>query len=294
MKVTCFGEILWDVFPSEKKIGGAPLNVALRLHSFGVETTVISAIGDDQDGKAAIEYLDRRQLDTIHIQINKTNKTGCVNVLLDSQGSATYEIERPVAWDFIELTEEAISNVKTSDAFIFGSLVGRNETSKNTLLQLIEHAKLSVFDVNLRPPYYSIDLLVELMNKSDVIKCNDDEIIEITSSLGFKNGALEERVHFLSEKTSTNTICVTKGGEGALLFHNNQFFRNTGYHVTVADTVGAGDSFLASLVFKLLFKDNIQEALDFATAVGSLVASKNGANPSVSLNDILGIQENQG
>ncbi len=294
MKVTCFGEILWDVFPTEKKIGGAPLNVALRLHSFGVTANVVSSIGNDDDGKTVLEYLRGSQLDTSNVQINQTHKTGCVAVTLNDQGSATYEIEKPAAWDFIELTENTVETVKVSDAFVFGSLACRNKTSKNTLFKLLEHAKLSIFDVNLRPPFYSMDLLVELMRKSDVIKCNDDEIKEITKSLGFNNESLEDQVRFLASETTTKTICVTKGGEGALLYIDNEFFNNRGYRIEVADTVGAGDSFLASFVFKFLLKENIQESLDFASAVGSLVASKNGANPSILSSDISQLRENQG
>ena len=230
LKVTCFGEVLWDVFSNHKKIGGAPLNVALRLYSFGVETIIVSRIGDDEDGKEVIKYLDEHKMSTRTVQIDETSKTGCVNITLDSQGSATYEIEKPVAWDHIHLTEDTIKKVKESDAFIFGSLVCRNKTSKNTLFQLIDYARFSVFDVNLRPPFYSIDILVELMNKADFIKCNDDEILEITKALGFISESLEECVRFLSEKTVTHKICVTKGGEGALLFWDNKFFKNKGVY----------------------------------------------------------------
>jgi len=286
IKVTCFGEVLWDVFPTHKKIGGAPLNVALRLHSFGVDAGIVSRIGDDQDGKAVLKYLNDHNMNTSFVQIDKTYNTGCVNVTLDSYGSATYKIEEPVAWDYIRLTENTINRVKKSDAFIFGSLVCRNETSKQTLLQLIEYARFSVFDVNLRPPFYSIDVLVDFMNKADFIKCNDDEILEISKELGCVSKSLEECVRFLSKRTGTDKICVTKGGDGALLFWDNQFLKNNGYTVKVADTVGAGDSFLASLVFKLLSKEGLQESLDFASAVGSIVASKNGANPMVLPSDI--------
>ena len=292
IKVTCFGEVLWDVFPAHKKIGGAPLNVALRLHSFGVDAGIISRLGDDQDGKAILQYLGDHNMNSTFVQIDDTYKTGCVNVTLDSYGSATYDIEKPVAWDHIQLNEDIINQVNESDAFIFGSLVCRNKTSKHTLLQLIEHARFSVFDVNLRAPFYSIDVLVDLMNKADFIKCNDDEILEITKELGFTSKSLEECVRFLSKRTKTDKICVTKGGDGALLFCDNQFFKNNGYIVSVADTVGAGDSFLASLVFKLLSKEGFQESLDFATAVGSIVASKKGANPIVFLNDVSAILRN--
>ncbi len=294
LNVVCFGEVLWDIFPTEKKIGGAPLNVASRLCSFGVDATIISSLGDDLDGSAALTYLKEQDIDVTNVQINKNYKTGCVNVILDNKGSATYEIENHVAWDFIELTERNIKDVQESDAFIFGSLACRNETTKNTLFQLLEYAKFRVFDVNLRLPFYTIELLIELMRKAHFIKCNDEEIYEITAALGCVDKSLEQRMLFLAKETNTKTICVTKGGEGALLLYNDQFFGNKGYQVTVADTVGAGDSFLASLVFKLLFKESPQESLDYASAIGSLVASKHGANPSIISNDIVEIRKNQG
>ena len=126
IKVTCFGEVLWDVFPTHKKIGGAPLNVALRLHSFDVDAGIVSRIGDDQDGEAILQYLGDHNMNSTFLQIDDTYKTGCVNVTLDSYGSATYEIEKPVAWDHIQLNEDIINQVKQSDAFIFGSLINQS------------------------------------------------------------------------------------------------------------------------------------------------------------------------
>ena len=290
--VTCFGEVLWDVFPNHKKVGGAPLNVALRLKSFGINSYIISRTGKDQNGEELIKYVLDNKLDISTIQIDKTFKTGVVNVMLDEMGSATYEIEYPVAWDKIEVNERSIDTVKESDAFIFGSLVCRDTISKRSLFTLLECAKFKVFDVNLRPPHYSIALLVELMGKADLIKCNDEELEEICTALSFESNDIQDQIEFLSKKTNTNKICITRGGNGAILFIDGRYYSNNGYKIKVGDTVGAGDSFLASLVFKFLSKEKFQESLDFASAVGSIVASKNGANPKVPPNDILEILEN--
>ncbi len=277
----CFGEVLWDVFPTYKNIGGAPLNVALRLQSFGVNTSIISRVGDDENGKELLQYINDKDLDTSNIQLDKNHKTGCVKVRLDKNGSATYEIEYPVAWDKIEVTENGVETIKAADVFIFGSLACRDEVTKNTLLELLQYSTYKVFDVNLRPSFYSMDVLLNLMNKSEFIKCNDEELGEICVALNFNSISISEQIKFLSQLTYTKQICVTKGKEGAVLFDNGRFYRNRGYPVKVADTVGAGDSFLASLISQLQYKKEPEEALNYACAVGALIASKEGANPEL-------------
>jgi len=291
-RVTCFGEVLWDIFPTHKKIGGAPLNVALRIQSFDIQTNIISRVGDDDDGKRSLDHIKENGIDISTIQVDKNHKTGCVNVTLDSTGSASYEIEYPVAWDKIELSEKIIEIVRASDAFIFGSLVCRDEISKGTLLKLLQYGNFKVFDVNLRPPFYSIELLIQLMNEVEFIKCNDEELHEICNVLGSKAISIESQVKFLSKKTNTKQICVTKGKDGAVLLYNDQYYGHKGYPIKVKDTVGAGDSFLATLISKLLKGSNPEEALDFACAVGAMVAGKPGANPQISTSEILNFIKN--
>jgi fructokinase len=285
-KAICFGEVLWDIFPTYKNIGGAPLNVALRLQSFGIDTSIISCIGEDDNGKEILQYINTKGVDTSNIQFDEIHKTGRVNVALDQYGSATYEIEYPVAWDKIAVTENGIGSVKASDAFIFGSLACRDDVTKSTLLDLIQYSSYTVFDVNLRPPHYTIDLIIALMNRSDFIKCNDDELIEICAALNFKSESIEEQIKFLSRHTKTEQICITKGKDGAIMLYNNQYYSNNGYEIKVADTVGAGDSFLATLIYNLLDKKDTHDALSHACAVGAVVASKEGANPLVSEDEI--------
>ena len=289
--VVCFGEVLWDVFPDHKKIGGAPLNVALRLNSFGINANIISSIGNDQNGRELLKFITEHNLEATTIQVNNQYQTGCVHVTLDERGSASYEIAYPVAWDKIEVSEKAITLVKASDTFVFGSLACRDKVSKNTLLSLLEHAKFKIFDVNLRPPHYSIALLLELMEKADLIKCNDDELEEICLALDFESEDIQEQIGFLSQKTSTNKMCITRGDQGSVLFTDEEYYTNNGYVINVADTVGAGDSFLATLVFKLLSKVEYQECLDTACAIGALVASKKGANPKLSSQDLKDIMK---
>jgi len=288
-KVVCFGEVLWDVFPTYKIIGGAPLNVALRLQSLGINASIISCIGDDKNGEEVINYCQDKAIDTSNLQVDASHNTGRVNVTLDEKGSPTYEITYPVAWDKIKVTSKAMAEVESADAFIFGSLACRDKVTKTTLLTLLRVAKYKVFDVNIRPPFYSIDLLLTLMKEVDFIKCNDEEIDEICEALAFAGEAFEEKITFLAKYTQVGQICVTKGKDGAILFYNDTFYQNNGYQVRVADTVGAGDSFLAALISKLLLGSNPEQALDFACAVGALVASKKGANPDINTVEISNI-----
>ena len=284
--ITCFGETLWDLFPTHEKIGGAPLNVALRLHSLGAEVNLISRTGNDRHGKELRRFVAERGLDTSRIQLDKKLPTGRVLVAIDAKGSASYTIEKPVAWDRIEFQEADRLAVEASDALVFGSLACREQVSRETLLGLVTHASMKVFDVNLRAPHYTMDRILELMRRADVIKLNDEEIEAVFEFLEVPLDDLQSAVQKLSEITGVDTICVTRGKDGALLYLGGALYSNPGYEVKVKDTVGSGDSFLATLIYELLSGSQPQEALDRACAMGSAVASKEGANPAISRDDI--------
>ena len=281
-KIVCFGEVLWDVFPTHKKIGGAPLNVALRLQSFQNEVALISCLGDDKLGNELLLELQKHRISSLYIQKIKAYKTSTVAISLDKNGSASYFINHPCAWDNIQVNDKLNSLVKSSEAFIFGSLIARSNTSRNTLLKLLTFSKLSVFDVNLRPPHYDINSIQVLMNAANFIKFNDDELKEISMSLGYQSASIEQTILFIAKKTNTTSIAVTLGSKGAILFYEERFFYCKGYQVEVADTVGSGDSFLATLIDVLLKGKDAQLAIDKACAVGALVAKNKGANPVIS------------
>ena len=281
-KIVCFGEVLWDVFPKHKKIGGAPLNVALRLQTFQNEVALISCLGDDKLGNELLLELQKHRISSLYIQKIKAYKTSTVAISLDKNGSASYFINHPCAWDNIQVNDKLNSLVKSSEAFIFGSLIARSNTSRNTLLKLLTFSKLSVFDVNLRPPHYDINSIQVLMNAANFIKFNDDELKEISMSLGYQSASIEQTILFIAKKTNTTSIAVTLGSKGAILFYEERFFYCKGYQVEVADTVGSGDSFLATLIDVLLKGKDAQLAIDNACAVGALVAKNKGANPVIS------------
>lgn len=285
-KITCFGEVLWDVFPTHEKIGGAPLNVALRLNSLGHEVYMISAIGNDKRGTSLLNYISENGVNSDYIQTKEHLKTGVVQVTLNNKGSASYDITYPCAWDAIDLNKKSIALVSNTDAFVFGSLVARDDISKKTLFELIEVSEYNIFDLNLRSPHYTKSLLIHLMDKADFIKFNDEELYEVSAYLGSKYLSMEQNIRFISEKTNTKHICVTKGNHGAVLLYDNTFYYNSGYLIKVKDTVGAGDSFLGSLISQLLNKIHPQKAIDFACAVGAMVAQSEGANPKITLSEI--------
>ncbi|WP_424492935.1 carbohydrate kinase family protein [Salinimicrobium sp. GXAS 041] len=281
LKAVCFGEVLFDVFPDKERIGGAPLNVASRLSSLGIQTELISQVGKDEKGRQLLDYLKENRVGTACVYIHDQFPTGVVNVSLSKSGGATYEIAFPAAWDKIKLQHEQVEIVQNADAFIFGSLACIDEVSRETLFSLLENASYKVLDFNLRPPHYTKELLLKLLQKADFIKLNDDELYEIAHMMNSPYHSLDQNLLYIAKNSAAKTICVTKGSHGAVLYSNRKLFYNSGFKITVEDTVGAGDSFLAALLSKILKGEREQDSLDYACAVGALVASKKGANPAL-------------
>lgn len=286
LKGVSFGEILFDVFLEHKKIGGAPLNVASRLNSLGGDISMISAVGNDINGEKLLDYLNGVGVKTNTIQVKENYGTGLVNVILNDKGNASYDISYPAAWDKIAASNLYTQVVQDADFFVYGSLSSRDSVSNNTLKELLKVAKYSIFDVNLRAPHYTKANILELLKAADFIKFNDDELHEICQYLQSDKKSLEQNILFISEKTNTNTICVTLGSHGAVLYCNNKFYHNCGFKVNVVDTVGSGDSFLASLIIKLLSGEDPQKAINFASAIGAIVAQSEGANPVIASEEI--------
>lgn len=286
-RVFCYGEILWDVFPDQRLIGGAPLNVASRLHSLGADVHMISALGKDALGEEALNYLNEVGLSTEEVASVDRWETGSVIVTLDDAGSASYEIKKPVAWDFIGVSRELLSSLGLTDYVVFGSLSLRGAFNREVMQALMQTPAKFVFDVNLRPPHYDLNMVYELMQRSDVVKMNDDELEAIAQTLGGPADDMKEQVLWLEKTTNTHKICITRGADGALLRSQGEFYEHPGYSVTVADTVGAGDSFLACLIQGWLLAGlPPQKALAQACAMGALVASKSGANATVLLEEL--------
>ena len=286
-EVICFGEILWDVFPEHSVIGGAPLNVALRLHALGACSAIVSKLGVDPMGVKVKEYLAEVGLPQDFIQEDTNLPTGKVSVTLDDHGSASYDIHKPVAWDAIETSDAILNAVKATPIFIFGSLAVRGGMNRDALRRMLAVANIKIFDVNLRPPHYHISMVYELMQQSDFVKLNDEELDEVCEELGCQEEVMKKQLLWLQAITKAKSICVTRGEKGAMLLHNEVFYDHDGYQVKVWDTVGAGDSFLATLVYYLFMMQTAPDvALNAACGMGALVASKQGANCTIAQEEL--------
>ncbi len=279
-KVVCFGEVLWDIFPDKTKPGGAPMNVAYHLKKFGINSSMISRVGKDLNGSKLINLLENWGISVQHIQFDDDYSTGKVVAIVGKDDEMSYVIQPSVAWDNIQHDLKSEDLVKNSDAFVFGTLSARNVTSRNTLFQLLKKASYKVFDINLRPPFYNQELVEYLLYECNLLKLNSSEL-ELLSGWFQKDAAAEKNsVQFLQKQFNIAEIIVTKGSKGATYYNHNDAYSFPAVQVKVKDTVGSGDSFLAAFLANKITGESIETSMSYATALGAFVASKEGACPN--------------
>ena len=281
MAIACFGEMLWDVLPTGRQPGGAPLNVAVHLHNFGLEAQIISRVGHDDLGTELLAFVESKGISACYVQRGETHLTGVVKANVSDHMEVTYQIVKPVAWDYIQYNDALSELVETAEVFVFGSLAARQAPSRETLYRLLQQAKLKVFDVNFRPPHYSRDVVTYLLKQADVVKLNHHELAEIMDWFGVSSDE-ETALRWLADRFQLQAVCVTKGANGAILWVEQQLYRSPGIAVQVQDTIGSGDAFLAALLRGWLAGQPPADYLAFACAAGSLVATYQGATPAIS------------
>jgi fructokinase len=286
--VICYGEILWDLLPSGELPGGAPMNVAYHLNKLGHSPAVITRIGMDERGNKLVGLLEGKNISTAFVQLDKLLPTGIVYATPNEHHEMEYDIVAPVAWDVIEWNDDLPELFNNQNYFVFGSLIARNTTSRDTLFRLLEIAKNKVLDINLRPPHYTNKLLQDLLFKATIAKLNLAELNFISSWFG-EYSSIEDRINVVLDKFKLETVIVTKGGDGAMINIGGRVFSHPGFKVVVQDTVGSGDSFLAAIIAGLIEKHEPSHILEFACAVGALVTSKKGGWPEYELNDVQAI-----
>ncbi|MCG2617514.1 carbohydrate kinase [Terrimonas sp. NA20] len=284
-QVVCFGEILWDILPGGTVPGGAPMNVAYHLHQLKESPALITRVGNDEKGEELKKILAEKQIDTSLLQTDLTRPTGIVYGTANERGDMKYEIVAPSAWDFIEATAAAIEKVRASAYFVCGSLAARDVTSQLSLFTFLAAAKTSVVDINLRQPFFGEALIGQLLQHAAIAKLNSDEL-DLLSRWWAIEGDLKDRMSWLQQRFNLDTVIVTRGAEGAAVFHEDSMYEHPGYKVNVVDTVGSGDAFLAGFLHRRLQKDSISNALNFASRLGAFVASRSGAWPAYTLRDI--------
>ncbi len=276
--IVSIGEIVWDIFGDKKILGGAPLNVAYHLSSLNIDVHLISKVGPDDLAAITLQRIEELSLSTSGIQQDPDLPTGQVVVTMDSANEPSYDIVAPAAWDAISNTYE--QNIPSKPFhLVFGTLAQRAETSRSTIRSLWQKADISFYDVNLRPPFTPTEIVMESLPAADVVKLNDDELRTVADWHGLPSGTIKELAQELFSTLSIQVLAVTLGNDGALLVCKDGIFEHPGFTVQVADTVGAGDAFFASLIEGITQKRPWQECLEQANRRGSLVASKSGATP---------------
>ena len=276
--VVCVGEVLWDAVPEGLHLGGAPYNVAYHLARLGRPVAMVSRVGDDVLGREARRRLAAGGVRDL-VQTDGALPTGFVGVALDADGVPSYDIAGPAAWDALEPTPEATAAAAGSAAVVFGSLAQRDPRSRATVQALVAASPLAVCDVNLRPPFVDRGTVEGSLGGSDVVKLSDAELDRLAGWFGLAS-APDEAAAALADRFGCRAVCVTRGADGAALWRGGRWTEHPGHAVTVRDTVGAGDAFLAGLLAAWLGGADDASALDAACRLGAYVAGRAGATPS--------------
>jgi fructokinase len=277
------GELLWDLFPTSKQLGGAPANFAYITNLLGDSGIPASRIGNDSLGNEAIERLRRLSLSSEFVQRDDDHRTGTVRVDLDPAGQPKFEILRPVAWDFLEWSEPWQTLAKKADAVCFGSLAQRSPASRATIVSFVAATRpdaVRVFDVNLRQNFYSKPVLEQSMKLATIVKLNHEELPKIVQMFEMENSDLQTSAHSLLSTFDLKLVCVTRGTGGSLLVSAEECSQHPGFKVKVADTVGAGDAFTAALVHGYVRGESLAEINEHANRVGAWIASQSGGMPA--------------
>lgn len=283
--VVGIGELLWDIFPDGKKMGGAPANVIYHAIQTGCTGYVISSVGNDDSGKSLLAELEKRNISNQYIDISEDYPTGTVTVNLDDKGIPTYTIHEDVAWDYIHLNDKNTELVKKADAICFGSLAQRNSVSSHTIISLLEKSSensLKVFDLNLRQNYYSYSVIYQSLKLCNVLKLNEGEMEEMTDLFGLKGTELDKLRH-LTERFNLDLIALTKGADSSILFTLGKQSELSSPVINVADTVGAGDCFTASIISGMLKRMPLESIHKMAVDLSAWVCTNNGATPEYTL-----------
>jgi len=276
------GEILWDLLPEGKQLGGAPANFAYHAQALGGKGVVVSCIGDDELGREITGILTNLGLEQRYIAFDKDHPTGTVTVELDDKGVPNFTIHTNVAWDFIPSSPDLLELASRADAVCFGSLCQRNEVSRKTVREFLQATApdcLRVFDINIRQHYYSKDIVQSMLEISNILKLNDDELPIVAKLLGME-GSETDILSKLVEQYDLKLVVLTKGDKGSRLYSRDGDSEHPGITPErIADTVGAGDAFTAAVAFGVLLGKELDEINEHANKVASFVCSQSGATP---------------
>ena len=276
------GEVLWDILPEGKKIGGAPANFAYHISQFGLDSCVVSAVGDDKLGYEILDNFDKKKLNYLIEKV--PYPTGTVQVELDETGIPCYEIKEGVAWDNIPYTPALEELAKKTRAVCFGSLAQRSIVSRETINYFLDvmpdgEGQYKIFDINLRQGFYTKDTLCNSMQRCNVLKINDEELITVSRMFGYPDIDFQDKCWILLAKYNLKMLILTCGVNGSYVFTPGNISFVETPKVDVADTVGAGDSFTATFITGILKGKDVSEVHKHAVEVSAYVCTQNGAMP---------------
>lgn len=277
------GEILWDVFPDGAKFGGAPANFASHAAALGGDVRMVSGVGRDELGDAALQTLKKKQLSTDFIQQPENFPTGAVQISVDAAGRPTYEFGRDEAWDHLLWSDALAELARDTDAVCFGTLGQRGRISRQTIQRFVAATRsdcLRVFDINLRPPFVSLPDVDASLRLATVLKLNDDELPVLAEHYGLTGSPIDQ-LKLLAQRFALRAVVLTRGADGAVLLRGDEISERPGQSVVVKDTVGAGDAFTAAVTLGLLRGLPLDVINRHASRVAAFVCSRAGATPQL-------------
>jgi fructokinase len=281
--ILAVGEVLWDLLPAGKQLGGALANFTYHCRSLGASARVVTRVGDDALGREVLDRFRLLGLPTGTVQIDPAWPTGTVAVTLAADGQPQFTIHEHVAWDRITADETALSEARSADAVCFGSLAQRTEPARRAIRALVSAAPpeaLRIFDVNLRPPFVDRGVIAESLAMANVLKLNDQELPELAAMFGLPAGVRESMTE-LADRFGLTTVALTRGSGGSLLRAGGQWSDHPGRPAEVCDTIGAGDAFSAALAVGLLACRPLDEINRHANEVAAFVCSRPGGTPAL-------------
>ena len=286
ISIVCFGEVLWDLYPDKKIIGGAPFNVFARLNNLGNNVDFISSIGNDKLGNEILEYFNQNNYSNKFLNIDEKYETGSVIITLKN-GEPSYKILSNVAWDFIPLKacyDEILSDL---DILVYGSLASRNIGSFKTLKELTKQSKFNILDLNIRESYYDFEKVSSLVNSADFLKVNLEELELINQLFKFNISDTQNLIFKILKQFDLKYVCVTNGEIESMIYDGKNFEIAKSFEVDSIDNVGAGDNFLAALIDELFIKkNNLKSSLRIASAYGAITTTKDGAVPKINNSEV--------
>ena len=275
------GEILWDLFPSGRRFGGAPANFACHAAALGCRAAMISAVGQEELGDLAVASLAEHRVDTSLVTQLADLPTGMVRIAIDQDGVATYQFGENEAWDHLAWGDQLGRLAAQTDCVCFGTLSQRSNSSRETIQRFVAEVPdqaLRVFDINLRPPPVEEDVIVRSLELANVLKLNHEELPFLASLFGMEGNEVEQ-MQGLARRFELQLVALTRGADGAILVSGEEVSENPGMEVEVQDTVGAGDAFTAAMALGWLRGEELDAINRFAVRIAGYVCSQSGATP---------------